>query len=116
MALLTVKAHNRRLPQNRRLRKQGIMCLRKRISRVSGDFWLLRMRAPRYFYAYKASAEIRRLHVSAEFGGKQSHAIVPCSSVNQQLSSCLMSTKCTSSAFGNSQIDDGEYLVEKVLR
>ena len=59
----------------------------KRISRVSGEFWLLRVRTPLYhaFYAYKASAEIRRLHVkggipivSAEFGGKQSHEIGPC--------------------------------------
>ena len=40
----------------------------KRISRVSGEFWLLRMCTSRYqaFYAYKASAEIRRLHISGE--------------------------------------------------
>ena len=34
----------------------------------SGEFWLLRVRTPLYeaFYAYKASAEFRRLHVSGE--------------------------------------------------
>ena len=40
----------------------------KRISRVSGEFWLLRMLTPRYLesYADKASAEVQRLHVSGE--------------------------------------------------
>ena len=40
----------------------------KRISRVSGKFWLLRVHSPRYqaFYAYKAKAEIRHLHVRGE--------------------------------------------------
>ena len=40
----------------------------KHNSRVSGKFWLLRVRTQRYkaFYAYKASAEIQGLHVSGE--------------------------------------------------
>ena len=40
----------------------------KRISRVGCEFGLLGVRTPLYeaFYAYKASAEILRLHVSGE--------------------------------------------------
>ena len=64
------------------------MCLYgKRISRVSGEFLLLRVRTSRYYIGilrlqgYRRNSALSRKRgiaiVSAEFGGKQSHDIGP---------------------------------------